>query len=862
MEPIPNPPRWADRLLEYFVSNHLLEDVQGDLYEIYQRRAKMVGIAKARREYGWNAVRYVNPFFRKQKSGHYTQPLFSATMIRNYVKIAVRGLLRHKSYAFINIAGLALGLAATIVILLIVRNELTYDSFHAKADRTYRVTVRALDYNPSVSFAIAPALRNDFPEAENISQFWHWQEGMIKIGSERYSEKALAFADDQFVQVFNFDWVEGNPKTALQAPNSIVLTESAAQKYFGKEDPIGKTIQLENRWDLRVTGVMKDLPSNTHFSFRFLISWATIQKDAEKSPFWNIQGGFTYVTLPEKIAAQKVEALLPAFVDKNWGKDIAKEARLLLQPLQEIHYDKRYMTHIVKTRTKESIYGLLGVAVFIILSACINFVNLATAQAIRRAKEVGVRKTMGAYRRQLIGQMLGETSTLVFVAVMVAMVLISFFIPVSESLLDIRLSSTQIMEPDVLGIIAGIVLLTILLAGLYPALIQSGFEPVQALKSKITDQSVGGVGLRKGLVVMQFVITQAIIIATLVVASQMDFFLNQDLGFTKDAVISFPVGQKREVLLQKLANNPGVQQVSLASAGPAYNSSFAPFIAPEFGVTENQVTELKRIDENYMDMFQLKLLAGEPIRKINGEDSIKRIVVNQALIRKLGIFDPQKAIGKQIRGAGDPCVIIGVVKDFQSESKHALIRPCILSYNPKSFWQANVKLRPERMHETLASIEADWTALNPESLFTYEFLDEHIAKKYAQEQNVYNAFRLFATIAILIGCLGLYGLVSLMTVQKTKEVGIRKVLGASVSSIVLLFSRQFIWLVLIAFVIAGPLVWYFMNQWLQEFAYHIQLGPVIFLISLILTILIAALTIGYQSIKAALANPIKSLRSE
>ncbi|MGM9510028.1 ABC transporter permease [Larkinella sp. GY13] len=856
------PPQWASRLLAWFCAPHLLEEIQGDLHERFVRRARLFGERDARWQYAWEVLKFMQPQFLKRKPDYSPKPQTIA-MLRNYFTIAYRTILQQKSYAFINVMGLALGLSACIVIFLVVRNELTYDAFNRKADRTYRVTVHGLDYNPSVSFAIAPTFRTDFPEMEQVSQYYYRGEGQTQVGNERYLEESYAYADQNFPQVFDFNWLAGNPQTALQEPNTVVLTETIARKYFGDQDALGKTIRLDNEHDLRVTGVMKDLPSNTHLVFNFLVSWETVRKQFNTTNFWSINGGYLYVVLPEKLQAERVEARLPAFVQKNWGDQLVRDkGELILQPLREIHFDKRYLTQITMPRSKETIYGLAGVALVIILTACINFVNLATAQAVRRSKEVGIRKALGAFRRQLVGQVLGETTLLVGLATVLALGAVWAFLPLTKPLLNIRIDASQLIEPQVIVVVFGVVLSTILLAGLYPAFVQSGFQPIKALKARSTEASFGGMTVRKGLVILQFAITQVMIIGTLVVASQMDFFQNQDMGFEKEAIVSFGTGEKADVLRQKLQDNPGVEQISFASAGPSYNFNFAPFSAPELGMSENDVVEFKMVDENYIPMYHLALLAGEPIIKTAEGDTARSVIVNQTLIRRLGIQNETEAIGKRFRLAGEPALIRGVVRDFQSESKHKKIRACVLTYNSRAFWQVSVKLRPQNMRETLATIEKDWSELNPESIFRYEFVDEHIAKLYKQEETMYNAFRLFAGIAIVIGGLGLFGLVSLMAVQRTKEVGIRKVLGASVGSIVVLFSREFVWLMLMAFVVAAPLAWYGMDAWLQEYAYHIQIGPSIFLVAMLVTFVIAALTVSYQSIKAALVNPVKSLQSE
>ncbi len=782
-------------------------------------------------------------------------------MFKNYVKITIRTLKHNKSYAFINVMGLALGLASTIVIFLIVKNELSYDKFHQKSDRTYRVTMNALDFNPSVSFAIAPAFENDFPEAEHVSQYFYRNDALIKVGEDLYNEKDFAFADDQFFRIFDFTWLQGNPEPALKEPNAVVLTESMANKCFGKTDVLGKTIRLDNQYDLQVTGVIKDIPSNTHLIFDFLVSWETIRRNVSNSNFYQISGGNLYVTLPDHLSKQNVADRLPAFVRKNWGEEIAKEAKLILQPLTEIHFDKRYLSQVSMPRSKETIYGMAAVGVFIIITACINFVNLATSQSIKRAKEVGIRKTLGAFRKQIIFQGLTEITLLVLLAVVLALIAVVAFLPSANTLLNVRIEPSQLLNRGFMSVVGGITFATILIAGLYPAIVQSAFQPIKALKSVVTRSSERSY-LRKGLVVVQFAITQVLLITTIVAGSQMEFFINQDMGFDKEAVVTFSTGNKREVLYQQLRNIPGIQEISYASAGPAHNFNFAPFSVPESGMSEIDVTELKQVDENYISMFKMQLLAGEPITKPSEKDTISYVVVNETLIKRVGIADPKKAIGRQVFIGRTPNIIKGVVRDFQSESKHKKVRALIMFYNANAFQQASVKLHPEHMRETLVAIEAAWRELNPEWLFSYEFLDEHIAKLYTQEENMYNAFRIFSVIAIVIGCMGLYGFVTSMAVQRTKEIGIRKVLGASVSGIIALFFSQFIWLIVIAFVIAAPLAWLGMDKWLQEFAYHIDVSPAIFGFSILITFIIAAMTVSYQSIKAAVANPVESLRSE
>ncbi|WP_436486304.1 ABC transporter permease [Chitinophaga sp. ARDCPP14] len=784
-------------------------------------------------------------------------------MFSSYIKTAFRTITRNLSYTFLNVFGLTLSIAACLIIFLIVKNELSYDSFHKKADRIYRVTFNALDYNPSTSLAVVPALRNDFPELEQVSQYWYQGTGLVKAGDARYNEKGFAFADAAFLQIFDYHWLAGDARTALSEPNQVILTQSMARKYFGTKDPLGQVINLNNQFNLKVTGVIEDVPGNTSQPFVFLVSYETIRKEAlAQASFYSINGGNAFVLLPEHYNVAKLQARMPAFITKNWGADVAAGTKLLLQPLKEIHFDQRYQSSPDSpTTSRETYWGLAMVALFIIITACINFINMATAQAIRRAKEVGVRKVLGAYRGQLIRQFLSETALLVLIAVVLGTIAAGILLPFVATWMNVKIGVSQLMEPVIAALLAAITVTVILLAGLYPAFVQSAFQPAASLKSN-TGITFRGLGLRKILVSTQFGISQILIAGTLIVGYQMDFLQNRDLGFNKDAVVSFrvPDKEKRDILREQLLSNPGVKQLSFASGPPVGGSNYAAFTCPEAGVIKDDVTEMKAIDEQYLDMFSIKLLAGENLRKLTDADTVRRVLVNETLLHKIGIQTPEKAIGKRFYINGSPSQIMGVVQNFQSESRYKKGRPCVLEYSSNGFRTACVKIQPANMRNTLSGIDKTWSALFTENLFEYDFLDDRIANLYNQEQKLYTAFKLFSSLAILIGCLGLYGLVAFAAVQRTKEVGIRKVLGASLLNIVGLFAKEFIVLIIVSFVIAAPVAWFVMARWLDNFAYQTHIGGGIFIIAILVSVLIAGATIAYQSVKAGLANPVKSLR--
>ncbi len=784
-------------------------------------------------------------------------------MFRNYILIAFRNIRRNWSYTFLNILGLTLGIASCLILFLVVRNELTFDNYK-KADRIYRVTWNAIDFNSNISLAVAPKMRAEFPELQ-VSQVMYNREAMVKIHNQRFKEKDFVIADEYLPQIFDFQWISGDPKTALKEPNAIVLTESIAKKYYGNTDPMGQVINVENQFDAKVTGVIKDLPSNRSVPIQLLLSFETIRNQVKENlnNIYDIGGGFfTFMLLPENYPIKNVQARIPGFMHKNWNLN-PKEVRFPLQPLKDVHFDQRYINNVVTPTSRDTYYALFGVALLIIITACINFVNLATAQAIKRAKEVGVRKVLGANRKQLIGQFLGETTVLVLISLVLGIVLASVFLSGSEVWFNTKLDPSQLTQPVVMAYIAGIAITVILIAGLYPAFVQSAFQPVDSLKDKGA-QFVKGFTLRKGLVITQFAISQVLIVGTIIVANQMDFFENQDLGFNKDAIVSFniPNQAKMDVLHQQLVNNPGVEQVTFSNGAPSYNNNASGFTAPDFGITKDDVTEVRFVDENYFDLFGLKVLAGQKVTARAQKDTIITVAVNETLIHKLGITDPAKAIGKHIIINGTNVTISGVVQDFQSESKHKLRRSCVLGYNKPRFFMADVKLRAGSITKTIDQINKSWSALFPDNLFEYKFLDDHIASFYIQEQKEYTAFKFFSCIAIIIGCLGLYGLIMFAAAQRTKEVGIRKVLGAPLISIIGMFSKEFVVLILIAFAVAAPLGYWVMNNWLNNYAYHISIGPGIFVVAIAVSFAIAAITIAYQTLKAARVNPVKSLRSE
>jgi predicted permease len=801
-------------------------------------------------------------------------------MLKNYFKTAIRNLLRNKSYAVINITGLTVGIAACLLIYLLTSYHLSFDTFHTKKDRIYRaVTASKMEnettYTAGIPFAVTRGLREDFPELSKVASILGSGNDQITVldqqnlPGKKYKEaRGFYFAEPELFEIFDFKWLAGDPKTALSDPNTVVLTQQIAEKYFGDwHTAIGRSIKFENDQVLKVTGILANLPPNTDFPLTIVASFKTF-KGHDLNDWISIWSSHNvFVLLPENYPASRLSALLPAFVKKHKPAENADDA-ILLQPLGNMHFEKRYGTLSRQTFSHELITALSLVGLFLLIIACVNFINLATAQAVNRAKEVGVRKVLGSNRKNLIVQFMSETFLITFLAVLLATALAWLVIPSLNNLLLVDLSGALFSSLRIPAFLLLVTLLVTLLAGFYPALVLSGYNPITALKSKVAAKTAGGLSLRRSLVVFQFAIAQVLIIGMLVVVGQMNYFKNASLGFTKDHMLTVPIptdsaGQaKIEYFRSELQQHQGIESVSFSFGSPSDNGNWqSDFKYGNADKPSGFEANLKWADENYFKTYDIEFVAGRPFVK---SDTIREFVVNETLLKKIGIQSPQEAIGKRINlwDGEHAALICGVVKDFHARALRVPLDPVIVAPWKAHYRTINLKLRPEQTKETMAYMEKLWTAAFPDFVYEYTFLDEKIDRFYRQENQLSYLYTIFAAIAIFISCLGLYGLVSFMAAQRIKEVGIRKVLGASVNNIVYLFSREFTLLILLSFGIAAPLAWFLMNGWLQDFEYRIKLGAGIFALAIVSSILIAWLTVAYKAIRAALVNPVKSLRSE
>ncbi len=807
-------------------------------------------------------------------------------MIKNYFKTAWRSLLRNKSYAAINVAGLTIGTAACLLIFLIVHFETSFDNFHQKKNDIYRVISVSNDPDgvhrgSGTPLPLTGGLRADFPDLKEVAAIMrndgsHYSVQNSDGSKKKFKEDDAYYAEPQFFTIFDFGWLAGDKKTALNGPNSIVLSQDEANKFFGDwHNAMGKIVRYENKTDFKVTGILQNSPVNTDFPIQLLVSFATLrQKDGDyngniKDWVSTFSDNECFIVLPKNMPVSRFDAGLKALAKKYKPAPYNTKDAFELQPLAEIHYNTEteiFTDHPFSKQLLNTI-GLIGL--FLLVIACVNFINLATAQAVNRSKEVGIRKVLGSNRNQLALQFITETFIITLFSVVLAIGIAQAAIPFFNQLLEIKLNSAFLADPVLWLFLIGVIILVTLLSGLYPAMVLSGFNPITALKNRVAASKASGISLRRVLVVFQFCIAQVLVIGTLVIIKQMQYFHNKSLGFDKEAIVnvSFPgdsISRTRLTTLRnELLQQPGVRDVSYSFASPSDNTGWHSDFKYDHASTQTKFgASLKWADAEYFKLYELQFVAGGPYKNT---DTISGYVVNQTLLAKLGITDPQKAIGKYIKLWDDPQKnqqIVGVVKDFNISSLKNAIEPVLMAPWKTFYQKLNIKVAPQNIHQTMAGIEKTWNNTFPDGMYEYQFLDDKIANFYKSEDRLAELYKIFAGIAIFISCLGLYGLISFMAVQRVKEVGIRKTLGATVGNIVYLFSKEFTLLILIAFPISGAAGWYFMHKWLQDFTYRIDIGPGIFVLAILMSIAIAWLTVGYKAIRAALANPGESLKSE
>ncbi len=794
-------------------------------------------------------------------------------MIKNYLKIAWRNFRRNTAYSLINLLGLAIGLGSLILISLFVTNELSYDDFHKRADRIHYVGLeRTYGGNTSKSmstpYPVGKAMAEEIPKVDHFVTTLYPGSGKISTdGEDFHTEDHIILSSKDFFQVFSFPLKVGNPETVLADPKAVVLTEEMARKYFPNENPIGRTITIERygQAEFTVTGIAQNMAHNSYVSFDFVASILNTDYSTSYEDAWGASMFNTYVQLQEGSKWEDIAPQLAEIVVRQLGEEA--DARFFSIPLQSLYLSEYSPSQGFKG-DKIYVYIFSAIALFILLLACINYMNLATARALQRAREVGIRKVVGAEKSQLIFQFIGEAvlvSTLAFfIGLFLAEVSLPFFNHFLGNDMGLTFSDNKLLLVSLffISIAVGII------AGSYPAFFLSRFSPSSVLKSDAPPILKGGI-LRKSLVVFQFLVSAVLIICTLTAFSQLRYVLNKDLGFTGEQVLYIPVQRisgQLETFKQLALSHSAVIQASATTGVPGrYGTKLGQAYDPKASDNHFYAYNITT-DDTYDDVLNLTLLAGRYFDENRGTDGNKAVVVNEAMLDKLGWESPKNAINRPL--ADSSTVVIGVVKDFHFSSLHKKIEPLYIETQNARADRSNefsflmLRFNPEQVQQLISYLQKEWNTLSPKDPLTYYFLDEKFEELYQTDQKLMQAFSAFAGISIFIACLGLFGLAAFSAEKRTKEIGIRKVLGASVTNIVALLSKDFVKLVLIGFVIAIPIAWYAMNRWLADFAYKIEIGPGIFVLAGAASLLIALLTVSWQSIKAAVANPVESLKSE
>ncbi|AQG81072.1 ABC transporter permease [Spirosoma montaniterrae] len=815
-------------------------------------------------------------------------------MFRNYLKIALRTLRKQRGLTFINIFGLALGMACCLLIMLYVADELSYDRFHTKADRTYRLSLdvkfTGIDGQmATVSDPLGPTLKQDYPQVEQFTRLHprgNWQ--VKRAGTTmNIREQNILFADSTVFDVFTLPLIAGDPRRALNRANTLVISETAARRHFGNADPMGKTLTLDNRMTFTITGVMRDIPPNSHVKADFL---ATMLNDEYNWGQWLANNHYTYIVLKEGTDPATFAKNLDVVTEKYVGPQLlgamgislvrfrqaGNRFRNIMMPITDIHLRSKHQGELTPPGDIQYVYIFSAVALFILFIACINFMNLATARSAGRAREVGVRKVLGSERGQLMGQFMAESMLTTILAMGLALILVGMSLPLFNNLAAKQIDLNQLLRPQWLAILAFFPLLVGLLAGVYPAFFLSGFRPIQVLKGKMINPvrgrgQLGDLSLRSGLVVFQFMMSVILIVGTLVIYRQITYIQNKNLGFRRDQVLiindTYVLGKSTDAFRQEVLRLPGVVSGSVSSFLPVPSNRSNTLFFPEGQVDQSKGVSIQNwnVDHEYIKTMGMQMVVGRDFARSFGSDS-SAILLNETAAKIFG--GVKNVLGKRIVKFNDPSLknfrrytVIGVVKNFHYESLRKEIGALCLELTPDHN-ATTFRLRNADVPKLVGLIESKWKQMAPGQPFNYNFMDESFDQTYRAEQRIGTLALTFAVLAILIACLGLFGLATFTAEQRTKEIGIRKVLGASVASIVTLLSKDFLKLVLVAIVIASPVAWYAMHRWLADFAYRIEIEWWVFALAGMLAVGIALLTVSFQSIKAAVANPVKSLRSE
>ena len=879
------PSKFLLRFLHWFCPEHLIEEIEGDLFQKFDKDVSQFGIKKARRKFGWNVIKYFRLGIVLRNKFSISSNASAMTLAN--IRFNLRHLGRQKLNTSLHILGLTLGISACLLIALNIRYELSFDSYHNNAQRIYRVNSVWKEGGKQYDLYATPVplaevLRKEATGLDKVTRVLPQFSSVIEVNPQKiFKQENILIAEPEFLDIFEVHLMQGNGHQALQTPYQALLSEEVAHKFFGDEDPIGKILKFRNNYTVTVAGVFKDLPSNTGLRASILISYVSNEAFLDNGDTWYF-GGFdwaklsacTYVKLQEGTKLGGVESQLLALADRNINTEDSLSNMIRggfeLQALSDIHFDtKRFGGGPwVNAIDKSWLLFFAMVGLITLILACINFVNLFTAQSVARTREVGIRKSMGAKRSQLIKQFLGEALIITILAGIFSLVVARLALPILNNLLEKQVAFFPFWSPGLIVLFIMFIVFTSLLAGVYPAWIAAKLNPVMALKSGWT-QVGGGKTLwtRKVLVVFQFVVCAVLILVVLVIAQQVEFMRNKELGFqTKDIIsVSLPNYDKGLVLSNELRKIKGVEESSFSRTTPISDDHWWNTIGLTTSSERYNVCAI-HADENYYKVYDLHILSGHvPLNAYNptSEDQKRsKVVVNEELLKVLGLGSPDEAIGK-IFWWGDDTEIVGVVANFNTDPLKYGLMPTIIAQNPEVYRQVNIKMTGGNSRsETLASVELAWEKIFQDGVYEFKFLSDQINSFYKEDARLYGLFKLFSGLAILISCLGLWGLVTFTSLQRTKEFGIRKVLGASAKTILFLLTRDYFRLILIAYIIAAPIAFYFTSGWLQRFAFRIDLGWGVFIITGIVLGVVTISTMCYQALKVALTNPTHTLRAE
>lgn len=884
------PPAWMMRFFRWYCREDLADGVEGDLLEMYDRNRQALSRKKANWLYLWHVLTFFQPFAFKRKSRPYR--LNNHTdMIRNYFLIATRTLKLNKVFTTINVLGLALGISAFILMISFVLGEISYDQFHTDKDRilrlTYSYVARGSETKVSrVPFPLKQRLLDSYPEVESVVRFYQNRMDLttLRNGERTYTEEGIYFVDPEVFEVFDFKLEQGDETTALKETNSIVLTRKVAAKYFGDENPMGKILEFkEGNNLLTVTGILEDVPVNSHIQFDMLVPtelqrtrWkgAGVNNGYDLEEDWRWSGSWMYVKLKHNSAVGAFEHRLLAdgkdFFGRVKNKPISYQFRP--QALTDIYFDKGLVSEIGLTGNRTQVYAFLVIAIAILIVAGINFVNLSTARAAKRAKEVGLRKVMGAFRPQLIGQFLAESILITGIATLIALVLIQLILPFFNHFVGTEVVLPYVEQPAYLIFFVFEILVIGVLAGIYPAFYLSRFQPGRTLKGNYESGQSRRFGLRKALVVTQFIVSNVLIIGILVIDNQLDFIKNKDLGFDKEQMVVLKHGNKLDSAYQLFVDRI-VQHSSVATVNKGYvaghNGWVQSFRVNGESLNESKSMGHKRVSYGFVDMYDLEVVSGRNFSREFKTDSSSAILLNESAVKSFG-WTNEEALGQRFSyiGGNDnrtryDLKVIGVLKDANFESLYEPVEPSVFQLYARG--DITIKLNAQtydRTYEALSHIESVWNDINPQWPFEYEFLDQHLADQYKKDALLGDMIKYFGILAIIVACLGLFGLAAYTVQRRTKEIGIRKVMGATVSSVLIMISRGFFLLIVLSYAISIPLGYLLADRWLDGFTFHITMGPLIFVWAGVIALLIAFFAISFQCLRAAMLNPVETLKYE